>query len=194
MNRITSFSAESSPDATVLILGSIPGKASLEANQYYAHPRNHFWPIITELLKLEPSSSYSARIEAIKLARIALWDVVKSCHRHNSSLDTKIDKNSIVTNDFPGFFLTHPNITHLFFNGLTAEKTFQKHVQPYIFTTELIYHRLPSTSPAHATMPFQQKLESWRILTRVMSETSHSETGEISKTKTNPITRTRNIP
>ncbi|MDT4288759.1 DNA-deoxyinosine glycosylase [Methylomonas sp. MO1] len=175
MNHITSFSAESSPDATVLILGSIPGKASLEAGQYYAHPRNHFWPIITELLAIDPASPYSARIESLKLAGIALWDVVKSCHRHNSSLDTKIDKNSIVTNDFPDFFLAHPSITHLFFNGLTAEKTFQKLVQPYISTDGLIYHRLPSTSPAHATMPFQKKLESWRILTRIIAKTSHSE-------------------
>jgi len=126
MNRITSFSAASSPDATVLILGSIPGKASLEANRYYAHPQNQFWPIITELLELNPSSSYLARIESLKLAGIALWDVVKSCHRHNSSLDAKIDKNSIVTNDFPGFFLNHPYITHIFFNGLTAEKNLSK--------------------------------------------------------------------
>ncbi|MCQ8119225.1 DNA-deoxyinosine glycosylase [Methylomonas rosea] len=171
MNQIASFSAESSPNATILILGSIPGKASLAARQYYAHPRNHFWPIITELLAIDPASPYSARIESLKLAGIALWDVVKSCDRHNSSLDTKIDKNSIVTNDFPGFFLTHPNITHLFFNGLTAEKTFQKHVQPYIGTDGLIYHRLPSTSPAHAAMSFQEKLESWRILTKVLAKT-----------------------
>jgi len=191
MNRITSFSAASSPDATVLILGSIPGKASLEANRYYAHPQNQFWPIIIELLELNPSSSYLARIESIKLAGIALWDVVKSCHRHNSSLDAKIDKNSIVTNDFPGFFLNHPYITHIFFNGLTAEKTFQKHVQPYICTDRFTYHRLPSTSPAHATMAFQQKLDSWRILTTAIAEATYSETIETSKT--NQTSRPRNI-
>jgi hypoxanthine-DNA glycosylase len=168
MNQIASFPAESSPDATILILGSIPGKASLAAHQYYAHPRNHFWPIMSVLLAIDPTSPYSARIVSLKFAGIALWDVVKSCHRHNCSLDTKIDKSSIVTNDFPDFFLTHQNITHLFFNGLTAEKTFQKHVQPNICTNRLIYRRLPSTSPAYAAMSFQQKLEAWRILTKVL--------------------------
>lgn len=164
-NQIASFPAEASQDAKILILGSIPGKASLAARQYYAHPRNQFWPIMSELLTIDPASTYSAKILSLKHAGIALWDVVKSCNRNNSSLDTDIDKNSIVANDFAGFFLAHPHITHLFFNGLTAEKTFQKYVQPDVRTSGLVYRRLPSTSPAHAATSFQQKLESWRILT-----------------------------
>ncbi|WP_228375556.1 MULTISPECIES: DNA-deoxyinosine glycosylase [Methylomonas] len=170
MKQIASFPAEALPDAKILILGSIPGKASLSAHQYYAHPRNHFWPIMSELLAIDPTSPYSAKILSLKLAGIALWDVVKSCHRHNSSLDIDIDRNSIVANDFAGFFLSHPNITHLFFNGLTAEKTFEKYVKPDIFAGKLIYRRLPSTSPAHAAMTFQQKLESWRILMQSLAK------------------------
>jgi hypoxanthine-DNA glycosylase len=178
MNQIVSFPAEALPDATILILGSIPGKASLAAQQYYAHRRNQFWPIMTELLAIEPNCSYPEKILSLKLAGIALWDVVKSCQRQNSSLDTDIDKSSIVANDFAGFFLSHPNIAYLFFNGSTAEKTFQKYVKPVVTTHRLTCCRLPSTSPAHAAMSFQQKLESWRILKTVLATESVENAGK----------------
>jgi len=168
MDLIASFPPEAKPDAKVLILGSIPGKASLLADQYYAHPRNHFWPIVCELLAIDPAHPYQSRILSLTSARIALWDVVKYCHRHNSSLDSKIDPTSVIVNDFLGFFTTHPHITHIFFNGFTAEKTFQKHIHRDSLPRVIRYQRLPSTSPANATTSFQKKLQEWRVLTNVL--------------------------
>lgn len=168
MSYINSFPAIATPDAKILILGSIPGKASLNAEQYYAHPRNQFWPIICEVLMIDSNCPYPSRIQALIEAGIALWDVVKYCYRE-SSLDAAIVKHTIITNDFANFFLEQPLITHVFFNGLAAEQTFRKHVQPGIPPGNLIYQRLPSTSPAHAAMSFQDKLSEWRILTSLIN-------------------------
>jgi len=170
MAYINSFSAIATPYAKVLILGSIPGKASLMAEQYYAHPRNQFWPIMAELLTFEPNASYQSRIQSISNAGVALWDVVNTCERLNSSLDAKINANSIITNDFAEFFLQHPLLTYVFFNGTTAEKTFHKHVLPGLWTQQLIYQRLPSTSPAHASKTFEEKLAEWRILIACLTD------------------------
>lgn len=169
MDYINSFSAIASPDAKVLILGSIPGKASLIAEQYYAHPRNQFWPIMSEILAINQNASYQSRIDALTNAGVALWDVVGSCYRKNSSLDANIDSSSVISNDFAEFFQHHPLITHVCFNGLTAEKTFRKHVLPGICSSRLISRRLPSTSPAHASKSFQEKLEEWQVLITLLS-------------------------
>lgn len=168
MSYINGFPAIAAADARILILGSIPGKASLHAEQYYAHPRNQFWPIICQVLMVDSNCPYPSRIQALTEAGIALWDVVKYCYRP-SSLDTDIDKQSIITNDFVNFFLEQPLITHVFFNGSTAEQTFRKHVQPSIPPGKLTYRRLPSTSPAHAAMSFQDKFSEWQILTSLIS-------------------------
>jgi len=94
---------------------------------------------------------------------IAVWDVLKSCQRH-SSLDADINKASMIANDFSGFLTTHPQITQIYFNGTTAEQSFRKQVLPNLQAQNLQLTRLPSTSPAHATLNFQQKLQSWRII------------------------------
>lgn len=163
MSHINSFPPIAEPNARILILGSIPGKASLQAQQYYAHPRNQFWPIICALLAIDSNSSYQIRTQAISVAGVALWDVVHSCHR-NTSLDADIQQHTIVANDFENFFSANPLITHIFFNGATAEQTFRKHVLPNIASSEFVYKRLPSTSPAHAAMSFEQKMSKWREL------------------------------
>ena len=84
--RVHSFPPISDPASRVLILGSMPGKASLRAKQYYAHPQNAFWRIVAALLEFDAAAPYELRVEALRKSRIALWDVMKSCTRE-SSLD-----------------------------------------------------------------------------------------------------------
>lgn len=163
MSNIQSFPPLAGKNARLLILGSIPGKASLEANEYYAHPCNQFWRIIAELLDTEPLTTYPGKTQALLDADIALWDVMKSCYRPGS-LDAAIDKKSIVANDFKGFLADHPQIKHIFFNGATAEQAFRRLVLPNLDKPMLYLQRLPSTSPAHAAMSFQQKRDSWRVI------------------------------
>jgi len=160
MTTIQCFPPIESPRAKVLILGSMPGKASLQASQYYAHPRNAFWPIMGELMGVAPNLPYATRIEILQSAGIALWDVLASCLR-DGSLDAGIVEASIAVNDFKTFFLTHPGIADVFFNGGTAERYFIKYALPLLEPNGLRFHRLPSTSPAHAAKTFQQKLADW---------------------------------
>src|SRR4029450_6263182 len=105
--RVPSFPAISDPASRVLILGSMPGKASLRARQYYAHPQNAFWKIIAELLELDAAAPYELRLEALRARGVALWDVMKSCTRE-SSLDSDVIESSIVPNAFASFFRAHP--------------------------------------------------------------------------------------
>ena len=163
MSHITSFSPIENSAANILILGSMPGVASLHAGQYYAHPRNLFWRIMATLIQLDPESTYEQRIDALRHARIALWDVLHSCKREGS-LDASIDKTSQSPNDFRTFFLQHTHITHVFFNGTAAEQSYRKLVLPDIAMAHIEYLRLPSTSPANASIPFDRKLEAWQAI------------------------------
>ena len=169
MADIRCFPPIADATANILILGSMPGKESLRAGQYYAHPRNAFWTIMGELAGASPAQPYQARARKLKSAGIALWDVLASCTRH-SSMDADIDAASICPNDFASFFLQHPNITHIFFNGSMAERCFRIHVQPLLESQpelrSLHYQRLPSTSPAHASMTYEQKLNAWKVVRR----------------------------
>ena len=163
MSYITSFPPIENSSANVLILGSMPGVASLRAGQYYAHPRNLFWRIMGTLIQLDPESPYEQRIEALRRARIALWDVLHSCERQGS-LDTSIDKTSQSANDFRTFFLQHVHITHVFFNGATAEQAYRTLVLPNMEINRIEYQRLPSTSPANASISLERKLEAWQAI------------------------------
>jgi len=158
---ISCFEPIEDKHARVLILGSMPGQASLDAHQYYAHPHNAFWPIISELLGFKKDAPYAFRAQALKASQIALWDVLQSCTREGS-LDTRIQSSSEKANDFEQFFQTHPNIRHVFFNGSKAETCFKRHVLKNLQPFSLSYVRLPSTSPAHASRSYAQKLEIWR--------------------------------
>jgi len=159
--RIASFAPVANSSAKILILGSIPGEASLAAEQYYAHPRNAFWPIMAELLGFAPDAPYAKRIQALQQANIALWDVLHSCHR-KGSLDTAIENDSIEVNDLEGFFFGHPDIRLVCFNGGMAERSYHQHVLKHGKYTTIQYLRLPSSSPAHAALSLQQKMEIWR--------------------------------
>ena len=163
MSRIHCFAPIEDTAAIVLILGSMPGRASLAAGEYYAHPRNHFWPIMGELVGAHPELPYEGRLWMLKSSGIALWDVLESCIR-NSSLDSHIEEASVSPNDFDSFFLRHPKIVCLFFNGVKAEQCFRRHVQPSLKFRPLQYRRLPSTSPANAGTPYEKKLDAWRAV------------------------------
>jgi double-stranded uracil-DNA glycosylase len=127
MARIYSFEPIEDRNAEILILGSMPGRASLIAGQYYAHAQNAFWRIIARLLQLDATASYSMKVRALKSARIALWDVLHSCTR-DGSLDSMIERDTQTANDFQKFFCTHRKISHVFFNGSKAEACFKRHV------------------------------------------------------------------
>lgn len=159
MPLLRSFPPVADTNASVLILGSMPGKKSLEQNQYYAHPANAFWKIMGELAGASPQLPYAQRLAVLKSAGIALWDVLESCIRE-TSLDTHIRQES--PNDFTEFFARHPHITRVCFNGSKAEQCFKKFVQDKQVLPPLELQRLPSTSPAHAGMLYADKLQAWR--------------------------------
>jgi hypoxanthine-DNA glycosylase len=164
MGQVRGFPPISRPDARILILGSMPSRESVARQQYYAHPRNGFWPILTALLGIE-ASSYDERAAQVVRSGVAIWDVLQTCIRAGS-LDSAIDDRSMVTNDFRAFFHGHPHIRRIYFNGAKAEAVYRKHVLPSLSGTvvSLPLQRLPSTSPAHAGMTMEQKLTAWRSL------------------------------
>ena len=163
MTRIYSFAPIADEHAEILVLGSMPGPASLAAGQYYAHKQNAFWRIMAELLLFDPAIPYKDKIQALRSARIALWDVLHSCKR-TGSLDARIENETQTANDFVDFFHSHRNITHVYFNGTKAESCFKQLVKPSIESDMFRYERLPSTSPANASIPFERKLEAWRVI------------------------------
>lgn len=161
--RHRSFAPVARADARVLILGSMPGAASLAAQQYYAHPRNQFWPLMEQILGVRQALPYAERLEHLQASQVALWDVLQSCVRAGS-LDAAIEHASAVPNDLPQLLREHPGIVRLCCNGGTAFQALQGHfgVQLRREFPRLDWRRLPSTSPAHAGMSFAAKLQRWR--------------------------------
>ena len=164
------FSPIASPDARLLILGSMPGPVALNAGQYYAHPRNAFWPIMGKLLGFSQGLDYQGRVAQLCQAGVAVWDVLYSCRRQGA-LDTAIDDE--VANDLAEFLVTHTAIGHVFFNGAKAESCFRRHVRRHVTLAlperRIAFARLPSTSPAHARLSFEGKLDAWRAVTRALA-------------------------
>lgn len=156
-----SFAPIQSPQARVLILGSMPGAASLAAARYYAHPQNRFWPIMGALIGAGPELDYPRRIQALRAAGIALWDVLAQCEREGS-LDSAIRDDTAVANDFAGFFAGHPRVATVLFNGAKAEASFRRFVLKPLARPDLTLLRLPSTSPANASQRYEAKLSAWR--------------------------------
>ena len=162
-NFAASFAPNSDLNARILILGSMPGRESLKAQRYYAHPRNQFWKIMATLLGFAPDLPYADRLLALQRHGIALWDVMRSCQRVGS-LDASIESDTIEAHNFAAFFQRHPAIRSVFFNGATAQASYNKHVLPGLPALPLQYTRLPSTSPAHAALTLGQKLDAWRCI------------------------------
>ncbi|WP_321489436.1 DNA-deoxyinosine glycosylase [uncultured Hyphomonas sp.] len=155
---IQGFDPIAAPDAQILILGSMPGVASLEADQYYAHARNAFWPIMGELFGAGPEIPYAERKTILMANGIAVWDVLKFCRREGS-LDADI--RAELPNDFAAFFAGHPRVRRIGLNGGKATKIFQKFAEAHA-PAAAVATRLPSTSPAYAAMSFARKCELWR--------------------------------
>lgn len=166
---IYGFPPIAAADARVLVLGSMPSVASLAKQQYYGHPQNAFWPIMGRLFGAGPALPYDERKRILREHRVAVWDVLRQCHREGS-LDTAIRVESESPNDFASFFAEHLHIKKIFFNGQKAETAFRRHAirQLARLDRELEFIRLPSTSPAHAGRSFAQKLAAWRVVAHVL--------------------------
>lgn len=154
--NIYSFPPVKGKAPILLILGSMPGKASLLASEYYAHPRNVFWKILCQLLGAEYQADYQHRICLLKSHGIALWDVCRSAIRE-TSLDSDISGEE--PNDIPGFLRRHPSINRVAFNGRMPAKLHDKYFERM---SQVTYKTLLSTSPANAAYTFEEKLNSWR--------------------------------
>ena len=176
---VESFAPIVGAGARVLILGTLPSRASLEAGYNYAHPRNAFWPMMFDLFgageALEPTTPFSERAELLRRSHIALWETIKQADREHSSLDSEIVASTEVPNDIVGLLHEYPTITHVFFNGGKAESSFRRLVAPQLERNppeqEIAYTKLPSTSPAHAARSYQQKLQAWSVVGEAAAHT-----------------------
>jgi hypoxanthine-DNA glycosylase len=157
-----SFPSVVDAQARVLVLGTLPGEESLRRGEYYAHPRNLFWPIIFALFGEPPALSYAERLAFLTAHRIAVWDVCELGERERSA-DTTI--RSELPNAINRLLDQHPLIRAVAFNGTTARRLYDRH---FPRRAELTYLALPSTSPAHAMIDFSAKLARWTVLREVL--------------------------
>jgi hypoxanthine-DNA glycosylase len=144
-------------DTRLLVLGSFPGAASLAAVEYYAHPRNHFWPLLSALWQVDLRAlNYDARLTELLRHRVGLWDVYAACRREGS-LDQAIEDAEY--NDFASLHRLAPDLRAVAHNGGESARAMR-------FLADCGYgvHRLPSTSPANASWSFERKLSAWRGL------------------------------
>lgn len=152
------------PNAKILILGSMPGQASLHCQQYYGHPRNQFWPMLQQLFAIDVSLDYPGRCQQALQAQVALWDVIGHCQRAGS-LDSAIVGSSIRFNPLIEFCQQLPDLQQIWLNGGKAAQSFRQYqrqrAKPWP-DRQISVHQLPSTSPAHASLTFDQKLQLWR--------------------------------
>jgi TDG/mug DNA glycosylase family protein len=160
--RVQSFPAVIGADTRILILGSMPGVASLGAHQYYAHPQNHFWKIAGALCGAGPELPYEERLQALLRQRLGLWDVLHSCVR-SGSLDTAIELDSAIANDLLPLLRRAGSLRRLCCNGGTAYRALQRHFGEQLAREfpHIDVRRLPSTSPANASWSYARKLEAW---------------------------------
>lgn len=155
------------PCPSVLILGSFPGARSLADGQYYAHPQNRFWHILAPVIDRAPDAPYEARTDALRLAGVAVWDVLASCERRGS-LDSGIVRGSEIPNDFSALMGRRPALQRVLFNGRRAAEMFSRLVVPEDLWLDLgvALHVLPSTSPANASVRLDALRTSWTAALR----------------------------
>ena len=165
-------------DCRVLILGSMPGAASLQAARYYAHPRNRFWPLMTALADVPAEATYGERLVALQRAGIGLWDVIGECRR-SGSLDSAIVRGSERANALVPLIVSLGQLRVIAFNGATAASLFRRHVEPHLPELRQPVQRiaLPSTSPAHAAMGLEALREAWSVLAPWREGSAHGGTG-----------------
>ncbi|MGV8961077.1 MAG: DNA-deoxyinosine glycosylase [Stenotrophomonas sp.] len=157
--------AQVNPDCRVLVLGSMPGVASLQAERYYAHPRNRFWPVMATLCAFDPHQPYAQRLSALQASGAGLWDVIGQCRRRGS-LDSAIVRGSEVANPLPALIGQLPQLRGIACNGASAATAFVRLVQPLLDSgaQRLPVLALPSTSPANAAWSLPRLLQEWRQL------------------------------
>lgn len=161
-------------DARVLVLGSMPGEASLRAQQYYGHPRNRFWPLMASLYGIDAGATYAQRIVALNSAGIGLWDVLGSCVRRGS-LDAAIERGSEIANPIAALCGRLPKLRAIGLNGAKAAHSFSRHVAPHLdaaLAQRLAILALPSTSPANAAYALPQLQSAWEALTRASAHSA----------------------
>ncbi|MES2509471.1 MAG: DNA-deoxyinosine glycosylase [Pseudomonadota bacterium] len=152
---LTSLPPIVSVKTRLLILGSFPGVASLQSQQYYGHPQNHFWKILQALWPQDAlPADYAARCEWLLAKKLGVWDVYASCEREGS-LDTDI--RHALLNDFTLLPALCPKMAAIAHNGGESFRH-SKHT----LALGVPVHRLPSTSPANASWSFERKLAAWR--------------------------------
>lgn len=162
MARKASFSPHVSPDTRLLLLGSLPGEASLAARQYYAHPRNLFWRLMGEIVGEDLAAlPYEDRLAALHRHHIGLWDAVANATRHGS-LDTAI--RDVVANPLADLASTLPQLRTVACNGKASHRIAARELA----TTGLLVIALPSSSPAHATLPCTEKRSRWLELRKFL--------------------------
>lgn len=156
---LTGFAPVVNTQTRVLILGSFPGAASLDAQQYYAHPRNQFWRLLSQLIEEDlVNLPYAEKLIKLQVHHLGLWDVIAACARQGS-LDSAI--RLAQENDFSGLKQRCPHLSKIAFNGKTADK-----YAPLFSAAGFDTVLLPSSSPAYAMMTFDQKLTHWRGIMR----------------------------
>ncbi|MER1998153.1 MAG: DNA-deoxyinosine glycosylase [Lysinibacillus sp.] len=153
-------------ETRVLVVGSMPGVQSLEKQQYYGHPRNHFWPIIAHLTGVDVPERYEGRLALVRAHHIGLWDVIKSCER-TGSLDSNIREE--VANDFELLFIQFPQIEAVVFNGTKAFSVFKKHIGLDALNGREFY-QMPSTSPVPGRFnkTLEEKCEIWAQISKFL--------------------------
>jgi hypoxanthine-DNA glycosylase len=154
-------------DCRVLILGSMPGEASLLAGQYYAHPRNRFWPLLGKLYGFDPALPYMERLQFLRHARVGLWDVLDRCEREGS-LDSAIRTQTEMANPLLARLRTLPDLRRIAFNGAKAAQTFRRHVlgesSAQTRLARIDCQVMPSTSPANASFGMERLWTAWAAL------------------------------
>jgi len=153
-------------DARVLVLGSMPGEASLRLGQYYGHPRNRFWPLMAALYGIDASAPYPQRIAALNEAGVGLWDVIGQCVRAGS-LDSAIERDSEIANPIAVLCAQLPELRAIGLNGGKAAQAFARYAAPEMdaaLERRLAIVGLPSTSPANASYALPQLQSAWAPL------------------------------
>lgn len=164
--RLQGLPPQADADCRVLVLGSMPGAASLAAARYYAHPRNRFWPLMAVLCGVDAGLDYPLRLAALRAAGVGLWDVIGTCERRGS-LDADIVRGSETANPLADWLAGRPGVRALALNGGKAAEAFRRHVAPTLpvaLAERLVLHALPSTSPANAAFGLERLAREWSVL------------------------------
>jgi TDG/mug DNA glycosylase family protein len=168
--KVKSFTPMAGDRPTVLILGLRPGLESLRVGQYYVHPCNAFWDIMGHICGARAAAEYAERIERLKRAGIALWDVLRYCVCRGC-LDAPQGETREVANNLGAFLATHPDIRCIGFNGAPAARAFDRYVRPDLHvdlpaTLRLI--TLPCSSRANTRLSVKAKLKQWQVVAQYL--------------------------